>query len=54
VLFFPPLQKQNVFLCLANAMSSVTSVYTGLPVVDILPEKGDAVKVVGCFEEDKA
>jgi len=52
--FLFPFTKQNVFLFLANAMSFVMPVYTGLTVVDILPEKGDAVKVVGCFAEDKA
>jgi hypothetical protein len=54
VLSFSPSQNQIFFLCRANAVSSVMPVYTGLPVVDILPEKGDAVKVVGCFAEDKA
>jgi len=54
LLFFSRSQNVTFFLCLANAMSSVMPVYTGLPVVDILPEKGDAVKVVGCFAEDKA
>jgi hypothetical protein len=46
--------KQCVFLYPANDIFSVMPFYTGLPVVDILPEKGDSVKVLGWFEEDKS